>query len=84
VTRYHLNIRNGSGYVPDDEGHEYANLGAAREQALVGIRSLISEEAKTGVLDLTGSIEISDRDGNLLSLVSFEDAMDLRLTGSAP
>jgi len=84
VALFYLNIRNGIGYVKDEEGHDYADIEAARVQAMVGIRSLISEEAKTGLLDLTGAIEITDDFGNLLSVVSFEEAMDLRQTGRAP
>lgn len=81
---FYLNIRNGIGYVKDEEGHDYADIEAARAQAMVGIRSLISEEAKTGLLDLTGAIEITDDSGNLLCFVSFGEAMDLRQAGRAP
>jgi hypothetical protein len=84
VTRYHLNIRNGVGLVLDEEGREFVDLDAARADAIDGIRSVISEEARSGLLDLTGRIEITDGDGHLLCLVGYEEAMDLRQVGRTP
>ncbi len=81
MTIYYLNIQNGVGLVVDEEGRDLPDLDAARDAAKEGIRSMISEEAKTGLLDLTGRIEVMDADGNVLCLVSYEEAMELRLTG---
>ena len=79
VTVFHLNIRNGIGLVEDEEGRDLFDLEAARLDAIEGIRSIISEEAKSGLVDLTGQIEICDDAGNLLCLVRYADAFDLRL-----
>ena len=83
MTRYYLNIHNGIGPVMDEEGCDLANLDAAREAAIEGIRSMISEEARTGLLDLTGRIEVMDAHGNLLCLVNYEEAIELRGPGQA-
>ena len=78
MARFYLNIHNGIGLVKDEEGREFAGLSQAREAAIEGIRSLVSEDAKMGLLDLTGRIEIVDAEGNVLCEVPYEEAMDLR------
>jgi hypothetical protein len=79
MARYYLNLRNGGGYVEDPEGLELPDLAAARLHAIEGIRSVLSEEARRGEIDLRGSIEIADRHGNILLVLPFSDAVNLRL-----
>jgi len=79
MARYYLNLRNGAGYVEDVEGQELPDLAAARVQAVEGIRSVLSEEARRGEIDLCGSIEIADAHGNILLVLRFSDAVNLRL-----
>jgi hypothetical protein len=81
MARYYLHINNGGGYSEDTEGQELADLGAARTAAIEGVRSLLSEEARQGQLDLSGTIEIADADGNILLIVPFSDAVELRRHG---
>ena len=81
MARFFLHISNGSGYAEDPEGQDLADLDEARRCAIDGIRSLLSEEARHGQLDLSGSIEIADGDGNILLIVPFSEAVDLRLRG---
>jgi len=78
MARYFLHINNGGGYSEDSEGQELADLDAARAAAIEGVRSLLSEEARQGQLDLSGKIEIADADGNILLTVPFSDAVELR------
>jgi hypothetical protein len=81
MARFYLNIRNGIGFVEDPEGLELPDLATARARAIDGVRSLLSEEARNGQLDLTGSIEIADRDGTILLIIPFAEALELRLDG---
>jgi len=81
MARYFLNINNGGGYSADPEGQELENLDAAREAAIEGVRSIVSEEARQGQLDLSGRIEITDADGNILLVVPFSEAVELRQHG---
>jgi hypothetical protein len=81
MARYYLHIRNGGGYSEDPEGQELPDLDAARAAAIDGVRSLLSEEARQGQLDLSGRIEIADAAGNILLLVPFGDAVELRQHG---
>ena len=81
MARYFLHINNGGGYSEDTEGQELADLDAARAAAIEGVRSLLSEEARQGQLDLSGTIEIADADGNILLTVLFSEAVELRRHG---
>ncbi len=78
MARFYLHINNGGGYAEDPEGQELADLDAARTAAIEGVRSLLSEEARQGQLDLSGKIEIADGDGNILLIVPFSEAVELR------
>lgn len=80
MTIYHLNIRVGAEHIADEEGADFADLLAARDAAIDGIRSLISEDVRNGIIDLTGQIEIADHGGNLVCLVSYSEAVELRLS----
>ncbi len=80
MARYFLHINNGGGYSEDPEGQECANLDAARAAAIEGVRSMLSEEARHGQLDLSGEIRIADAQGNILLVVPFSDAVELRRT----
>jgi hypothetical protein len=81
MARFFLHIRNGEGFSEDPEGQDLADLGEARRQAIDGIRSLLSEEARQGQFNLSGAIEIAEGDGNILLIVPFSEAIDLRLDG---
>jgi hypothetical protein len=83
MARFYLHIRNGGGYAEDFEGQDLADLAAARIAAIDGVRSVLSEEARQGELDLCGSIEIADGDGNILLVVPFKEAVHLHLDGKA-
>lgn len=84
MPRFFLHLRNHAGHIDDYEGQELADLEAARVQAIEGIRSLVSEEARHGVIDLRGSIEIADPRGNIVGVVTFSEAVKLRLNGLSP
>lgn len=82
MARFYLHIRNGAGYAEDFEGQEIADLDAARAAAIEGVRSVLSEEARLGKLDLSGSIEIADGDGNILMILPFSDAVHIQMHGN--
>jgi len=83
MPRFFLNIHNGLGFARDDEGIDLPNLEAARDKAIEGVRSILSEEIKGGALDLLGRIEITDDSGNILAQVPFSDAVDISMPGGS-
>ncbi len=48
---------------------------AARRIALKGARSLMSDDIARGVLDLNGTIAVTDAKGQLILQVRFEEAV---------
>ena len=73
MPHYYLHQRNDI-YVADEEGEDFADLDAARQKALIGARSILSEEVKHGSLDLNGVIEIAEGETVVL-VVPFAEAV---------
>lgn len=80
MPRYFFEISNGNGFVPDEEGVDLQDQAAALHMAVDSIRSIISEEARKGVLDLDGHVDVRDADATL-ARVPFPDAFTIRLPG---
>jgi hypothetical protein len=77
MPRYFFHIHNGTGLTEDQEGRELPDIAAAREEAVSGIRSIVSEEALRGQLDLDGRIEVCDAAGSTLLVQRFAEAFEI-------
>ena len=75
MPRFFLHMYNATGRIEDEEGQEHPNLAAARESAILSLRSVACEEVKEGTLDLRGRIEIADETGAVLMTVMFPEAV---------
>lgn len=84
MPRFFLHLFNRVGPVPDDEGTEVPDFATARHLAVQSVRDILSEEAKHGLIDLEGRIEIADEGGETLDVVPFASAVELRLGGHQP
>lgn len=78
MPRFFLHVHNRIGFVEDEEGQDLPDLDAARGAAVASIRSIISEEASQGAIDLGGRVEIVGEDRRTLSIVPFADAFAVR------
>jgi hypothetical protein len=78
MARFLFHIRNGHGLTPDEEGRDLADREAAYAAAVVGARSLLSDEVTRGTLDLGGEIEVADDEGQVLFQVPFSDVVEIR------
>ena len=78
MPRFYLHLHNSVGLVRDEEGLELADIEVARRHAVKTIRSILSDEVRHGRLDLRGVIEIAGEDQQVLGVVRFEEAVDLR------
>lgn len=83
MARYHFHVLNGLGLTADDEGRELADLDIARDEAIKGARSIVSEEAKEGRVDLRGKIDVADPSGRVLLTVTFAEAVEV-VAGELP
>lgn len=79
MSRFYLNIRNGTGYTPDEEGVEVAGPDDVRPMAIQGARSILSEELLAGEIDLSGQIEVTDEEGAIVMIVPFAEVVAVRM-----
>jgi hypothetical protein len=75
---FFLHILSGDELTPDEEGMEFPDLPAAREEAIRGARGLMAAEVETGCLRLDQSILIDDADGNRVAEVAFGEALRIQ------
>lgn len=76
MPRFYFHLRNDL-VVDDDEGMELPNLAAARDHAVFNARSIAAENVHKGRLNLSHRIEIAADSGQILSTVTFADAVQV-------
>jgi hypothetical protein len=76
---YFLDVCDSVVVAGDPEGRELPNLDAARREAIVGIRSILAHEAAEGRLDLRGEIRIKNARGDVVRVVPYADALEIRI-----
>lgn len=81
MPRFYFDVSNGQGFTPDEEGIDLQDQAAALHMAMDSIRSIISEEARKGVLDLDGFVEVRDASDQALAKIPFPDAFTVRFPG---
>jgi hypothetical protein len=83
VPHYYFHVQNGNGFMRDDEGIDLEDESAARAMAMDSIRSMVAEEARKGVLDLDGFIDVLDHHSTQLTRIGFSEAFSLRIPAAA-
>lgn len=79
MARFFFDIFNGDGATPDNDGLELEDQRLAKVIAVDSVRSIVAEEARMGVIDLAGRIEVKDGGGEVLLVVNYAEAFKLRL-----
>jgi hypothetical protein len=82
LPHYFFDLFSSTGFVEDEEGAELPDREAARLRALSEIRSIVSEEARGGRVDLRGHIEVR-AESEPVSIIRFVEAVEL-LVGETP
>ena len=72
---YFLHVCDSNGFAEDDEGHELADLAAARRAAVAGLRDIMAGDLQSGYLNTACFVEIEDEQHDLLATISFADAV---------
>jgi hypothetical protein len=75
MTRYFFHLHEDGDVTRDEEGREYASIDAARSAAMRDARSIIAADVERGRLDLSGRIEVHDSQGQVVLIVTFEEAV---------
>lgn len=75
MPHYYFHVCDGGGVSADEEGLDVADLAAARTHAIDGIRSILSDEIRTGEVSIGGRVLIMDESNRILLTVPFTDAV---------
>lgn len=78
MPRFFFHVHNGQGETHDEEGLDLPDQADARGVAIDSIRSIIAEEARQGMIDLQGHIDITEG-AEVLLCIDFIEAFELRL-----
>lgn len=78
---YYFNVRTETGLIEDPEGDVYADLQAARAEALVMAREMIAKGELADEDRRGRRIEIMDRSNQLVLTVMFPEALDPKTNG---
>ena len=77
MPRYFMQLRDGSDELLDPDGIEHSDLDALRRGVLKGVRSLLSEDVRDGVIDLRFRIDAEDHNGIIVYALSFAEALQI-------
>ncbi len=76
MPRFYMHICDPRSTTPDEEGYEFADLHAAREEAFHSARDLMASDLRDGKpLRLDRFFSITDEKGERLFVVQFKDAL---------
>ena len=76
MPRYHFHLRDRTGLTEDVQGRELADLVKARERAIREARAIICDDVRQGRIDLSGMIEVTDGEGEVVLILPFSDAVE--------
>lgn len=78
MPRVFLHISNSIGHVKDEEGTDVDDIQDARARAIESIRSIVGEEAKQGLIDLRGRIDVEEQRSGIVLTIPFAEAFCIR------
>jgi hypothetical protein len=84
MARYYFHLVDSLGWTQDEDGCEIGSSEEARAWAIASIRSILGEGVRHGLIDLGGRIEIVDESGEVVLMVPFGDAVELRTDKGSP
>ena len=76
MPRYHFHLHDRDGLTKDSQGRECADLAVVRERAIREARAIISDDVRHGRIDLSGRIEVTDGDGEVVMTLLFSEAVE--------
>ena len=75
MPRYFFHIREGSDLNRDGEGQDFANVEAARLEAIASVREIMGEKLLHGGALNHRSIEIADETGHVVDVINTRDVL---------
>ena len=77
MTKYFMNLRDGTHELLDPEGMDYPSLDALRKAVLLTARDLMRGDLVDGVLDLRFRIDAEDTSGMIVYTLPFKHAVNI-------
>ena len=77
MTKYFMNLRDGTEELLDPDGVEYASMDALRKGVLAAARDLMCGDMVAGVLDFRFRIDAEDGDGVIVYTLPFKHAVNI-------
>ena len=84
MTKYFMNLRDGTEELLDPEGLEYDSLDALRKAVLATVRDLMSSDVRDGLIDLRFRIDAEDAEGVIVYTLPFKHALNIIPDTAAP
>ena len=78
VPLYYLHLRSDTELIHDPEDIDLVDLDAARRECILNIRSLVADDALTGIIDLASEIDVEDENGRPVLTVRFDEAVQVK------
>ncbi|MDB5690548.1 MAG: hypothetical protein JWL91_2424 [Sphingomonas bacterium] len=77
MSRFFMNLRDGTEELLDPEGVEYASMDALRIAVMATVRDLMRGDIERGVLDLRFRLDAEDGDGEIVYTLPFKHAVNI-------
>ena len=77
MTKYFMNLRDGTEELLDPDGVEYESLAALRVAVMRAARDLMCGDMRTGVVDFRFRIDAEDVDGVIVYTLPFKHAVNI-------
>jgi hypothetical protein len=77
MTKYFMNLRDGTEELLDPEGVEHDSLDSLRKAVLSAARDLMCGDMVTGVIDFRFRIDAEDADGVIVYTLPFKHAVNI-------
>lgn len=81
MPRFYFNLANGTEFAEDEEGVLLPDIAAAHARAVESLRDVMAGDVMMGDLNTASFIEVEDEQHNLSFIVSFEEAVRMRVEG---
>jgi|MedtruStandDraft_1076414.scaffolds.fasta_scaffold65120_2 hypothetical protein len=79
MPRYFFDLCNGTGWLADAEGAEFADMDGMRTEAMVSVRSLIASDVlEVATINLAHFLAVRDEGGNEIYRLHFRDAVKVQ------
>lgn len=76
VPRYFFDLHNDA-EVFDEEGREFPDIEAAKQNAIHEVREMMCESVQSGRVNLSHHIDVRDETGHIIHVVHFGDAVEV-------